>query len=139
MPFQTPAGRIIATGLLAAATAGGAYAFNVRSRIEGANAGPITCRGGISDAFKFSKTVHELANPRRHQSAADSYSITLDIPPQHRQVSDQVLLARFVRGFFGGYVLGPERVALQTLGRTLVNFSRRTGLHPLPKIMAADF
>lgn len=126
MSFHTLPGIIIATGLLASATASGVYTLNARRTLV--NPDRMARSAKVSDAFTCSKAVHELANPRQHQATTDTRSITIDIPPHHRQVSDQVLLASFVKGFFGGLVFGPERVALQTLGPKLVNYPGKADL-----------
>jgi hypothetical protein len=49
----------------------------------------------------------------------DTRFMTVDIPPNKRDVSDEVLLAQFVKGFFGGWVFFPESVALKLGGMEL--------------------
>lgn len=53
----------------------------------------------------------------------DCRSITIEIPPQHQDVSDEVLLAKFVKGFFGGAVLSIERTVLQIMGINMVHLN----------------
>lgn len=50
--------------------------------------------------------------------------MTLRLPVAAKGWSDEQVLARFTKGFFGGWVFRPERVALNIAGlqRKLVNF-----------------
>lgn len=58
-------------------------------------------------------------NPHNYFSTQDSRSIAVR---RREGVSNEQLLARFVKGFFGGRVLAPERIVLSGLGRDLVGF-----------------
>lgn len=82
----------------------------------------ITRSTTIPSTFEKSKSVSEIVNFKDHVHHSDWRYITLDIPAQH-DVPDEVLLAKFVKGFFGGAVLRPERLTLQMLGIELVHFS----------------
>ncbi|KAF4983367.1 hypothetical protein FZEAL_1219 [Fusarium zealandicum] len=124
MAIQSMSGKILATSLVAAVTAGGAYAFMVQRRISLADRSQIIHTETIPESFAKSRSVSEIANAGKHISMADSISIPIQVPPQHRDVSDEVLLANFVKGFFGGAVLGPERTALRTLGLDLVQLTK---------------
>lgn len=85
---------------------------------------PIVFSTHIPDSFTKSKTVTKIVNPRGFKSWNDSRSVTLRLPPNSKGWSDEQVLARFTTGFFGGWVFGPERVALNVAGfqRKLVNF-----------------
>ncbi|KAF7547336.1 hypothetical protein G7Z17_g7797 [Cylindrodendrum hubeiense] len=64
----------------------------------------------------------------------DSRFITLEIPAEHQNVTDEVILARFSKGFFGGLVLAPERIALQIFRPRFLNFSKIKTPEDLPQI-----
>lgn len=122
MPPSRLLNRAIVTTLIAAGTAAGIYAVCVAQRIVSINTARITRTRTTTSEFKQSAAILNLANPRRHQSLSDTRSIAIDIPPQHRDISDQALLATCIKGFYGGLVLGPERALLKLLGARLVRF-----------------
>ncbi|KAM0295744.1 hypothetical protein ACHAO9_000828 [Fusarium lateritium] len=124
MALRTLSQKILATSLVAVVTTAGVYGFTVRKRISIVDRNLITRSTTIPSSFEKSKSVSEIVNFRKHEQLADWRLITLDIPAQHHDVPDEVLLAKFVKGFFGGPVLGPERLTLQMLGIKLVYFSR---------------
>ncbi|TEA17576.1 hypothetical protein C8034_v012256 [Colletotrichum sidae] len=76
----------------------------------------------ISESFQQSRTLTELVNPRGHVSAADAWHTDLNLPASTRRVTDEALLAAFVRGFFGGTVLALERSALRLARLNLVSY-----------------
>ena len=88
---------------------------------------PIITTTRIPASFAKSSTVTRIINPKGFRSWDDSRSVTLRLPPSAKDWSDEQVLARFTRGFFGGWVFGPERVALNVAGlqRKLVNFPLR--------------
>jgi hypothetical protein len=49
----------------------------------------------------------------------------IDFPQTKGSQSDERILAYLIEGFFGGWVLTPERLVLQALRRRLVSFSRK--------------
>jgi hypothetical protein len=63
-----------------------------------------------------------IVNPRHHQAWTDNYSIKLS----RREIgnaSDEELLSRFMKGFFGGWTFAAENnilMFLHTFGRQLV-------------------
>lgn len=85
---------------------------------------PITSACHIPCSFAKSTTVTKFINPKGFRSWDDSRSVTLRLPQGAQGWSDEQVLARFTRGFFGGWVFGPERLALNVAGlqRKLVNF-----------------
>lgn len=125
MTFKTILSKSIATGLLAAVTAGGVYGICITQRIASVDSGKIKRTQTITSEFQHSPTIREFANPRDHQSISDTRTYTLDIPPQHQHVSDRLLLARCMKAFYGGLVLGPERTLLRLARTRLTDFSRK--------------
>lgn len=128
MALQGLTRKILATSLVAVVTAGGVYGYSIQKRVSKVDRNLITRFNTVPEKFQKSRSVSEIVNAKQHIYDSDSRYITLDIPPQHRDVSDEVLLAKFVKGYFGGAVIRPERVALSTLGMTLVNFSSESVL-----------
>lgn len=72
---------------------------------------------GVEDVFdkpELVQDIHkvrELINPRHHPESHDAHMATL----QHHGVSkltDEQLLSRLVKGFFGGWVFTPEAKVL---------------------------
>ncbi|KAH6968930.1 hypothetical protein DER45DRAFT_548043 [Fusarium avenaceum] len=123
MALRTLSQKILATSLVAVVTTAGVYGFTVRKRVSIVDRNLITRSTTIPSTFEKSKSVSEIVNFKDHVHHSDWRYITLDIPAQH-DVPDEVLLAKFVKGFFGGAVLRPERLTLQMLGIKLVHFSR---------------
>ncbi|UZP35546.1 hypothetical protein NXS19_003362 [Fusarium pseudograminearum] len=130
MAFRSLSQKIIATSFVAAVTAGGVYSFTVSRRVSLVDKNLITRSENIPESFISSKSAGEILNAKKHVYHSDWRFITLDIPPEYEEVSDQVLLAKFVKGFFGGAVLRPERLILQTVGLDLVRFSKEA---PVPR------
>ncbi|KAJ4321741.1 hypothetical protein N0V84_005174 [Fusarium piperis] len=124
MALRTVSGKIFATSLVAVVTMGGTYGFMVQRRVRLVDRGQITRFETIPESFAKSKSVSEIVNAGNHARVSDSRFIALDIPSQHHDVSDEVLLAKFVKGYFGGAVIGPERRTLQTFGLNLVHFTK---------------
>ncbi|KPM34800.1 hypothetical protein AK830_g11771 [Neonectria ditissima] len=123
MAFRTLSSRVIASSVLAALAAGGTYGFLVHRRISATDASKITIFDTTPDSFQQSLSVSEIVNARKHQQVEDSRFITLEIPPQHQHITDEVLLARFAKGYFGGLVLSPERILLKAIGLNLTKFT----------------
>ncbi|KAG8676813.1 hypothetical protein FPOAC2_02928 [Fusarium poae] len=130
MAFRSLSQKILVTSLAAAVTAGGVYSFTVSKRVSLVDKNLITRSQDIPESFIASKSAGEMLNAKKHVYHSDWRFITLDIPAGYETVSDQVLLAKFVKGFFAGAVFRPERVALQTVGIDLVHFSKEA---PLPR------
>jgi hypothetical protein len=123
MALRTLSQKILATSVVAIVTTAGVYGFTVRKRVSIVDKNLITRSNTIPSTFEKSKSVSEIVNFRKHVHHSDWRFITLDIPAQHHDVPDEVLLAKFVKGFFGGAVLRPERLTLQMLGIKLVHFA----------------
>ncbi|RGP79203.1 hypothetical protein FLONG3_2639 [Fusarium longipes] len=123
MAFRSLSQKIFTTSLVAAVTAGGVYSFTVLKSVSIVDRNLITRSEDIPETFISSKSAGEILNAKKHVYHSDWRFMTLDIPAEHHDISDQVLLAKFVKGFFGGAVLRPERLILQTVGIDLVSFS----------------
>lgn len=113
--------RLFATATTAVLAATGTYSFLTWRQISHIESNRVVSKPSISDSFKHSRSVKEIVNPRGHITQHTSHSITIAAP---KGVSDEVLLARFVNGFFGGYVFAPEGTVLRALGRRLVDLTR---------------
>lgn len=125
MPPRINTFTIIASSV---ALAAGAYTAATYRRISTVRSAAITTTHSISPSFQASKAVH-LANPQNFEFAPDSRSITLRVPRNRLAArSDEVLLARALRGFFGGWVFTPERTALRVLKLSPGNFSGKDAL-----------
>lgn len=66
--------------------------------------------------FSYSATPgHEeslaftLLNPRQYPTEQDSFSLRISKRDLRAGISDEEILARFTRGFFGGWIFTPER------------------------------
>lgn len=124
MAHRAILGRFVTASIATIIAGGGLYGFMVNRKIRGISRNQFVASNDISSSLRNSRTVRELINIKNHQSIVNSLTIELEIPPQHEDVADEVLLASFTRGFFGGLVLAPERTLLQTLRLNLVRFTR---------------
>jgi hypothetical protein len=64
-------------------------------------------------------TAVRIVNPQNHVPIHDTRYIKLSLP---KRLTDEEILARFVKGFFGGYVFGPERGLLRANGKQITRF-----------------
>ena len=125
MAFRTFSSKLVASSVFAALAAGGTYGFLVHRRISATDPKKITIFDTTHDSFQKSLSVSEIVNAKKHHQMEDSRFITLEIPPQHQNITDEVLLARFIKGYFGGLVLTPERILLKTIGLNLTTFTSK--------------
>jgi hypothetical protein len=109
--------------LIAASTAAALAALGIYHLVNVYNA---TCNApihqiissySIPDSFAQSKGV-KIANPDDHVTINDTRHITIRVP---KTISDEEILARFVKGFFGGHVLAIERGLLKAKNRELTD------------------
>ena len=64
----------------------------------------------VATSFRDSQTIRRIVNPQNFPlSVADTRYADIRIPARHAGISDERLLASFVRGFYGGIVFGAER------------------------------
>ena len=93
------------------------YAAAVHSQVSGVPSSNILFKGSTPAAFRNSKTL-QLVNPRQLKANGDTYSTEIEIPDGSRDVSDEVLLAWYLKGFFGSRVFAPERLVLRAFRPT---------------------
>ncbi|GFF59707.1 hypothetical protein IFM51744_10020 [Aspergillus udagawae] len=74
-----------------------------------------------SRAHQNSPTM-ALANPRGMPVYGDSYTIRIPLRDLKPGISDEEILARFSKGFFGVWVFAPERWALRVTGLAMTDF-----------------
>lgn len=107
----------------AATVAVGTCAYIVYSHLSPARKLQIAACNSIPDSFRHSTTVTRMVNPRNHVCLHDSVTAVIDLPADHRSITDEIILAQFIKGFFGGYVLLPERTVFRTFRPKITNFS----------------
>jgi len=83
-----------------------------------------------SSSFSIFPRSLEIVNPRNHQARFDTRSITLlksefarKESDKSKYISDEEILASFVKGFFGGWSFTPERgmlAMLRNMGRKFI-------------------
>lgn len=112
--------KTLATAAAAAITGAAAYSIITWRHISTIDTSNVSFTDSNPDSFQTSESVTSIINPKGHVSANDSRSIT--VKPHHSH-TDEVILARFMNGFFGGYVFAIERTILRTMRLNLVNFS----------------
>lgn len=94
----------------------GAYTVAAYRSISTVPQRSMKCSLTVSDAFNTSHTYTKLINPKDHGFAKDSRSISLRLPKDKAaSYSDEMLLSAALKGFFGGWVFSPERIALGLL------------------------
>ena len=110
----------ISTALIT--TAMTTYALIVYNRVSKIDAKHITAFNDVPDSFRDSATMRKIINPKHHSTVSDTRFMTLDIPASQRHISDEALLARFIKEFYTGWVFAPERWLLRLLRKDLVGF-----------------
>jgi hypothetical protein len=83
----------------------------------------ITTTETLSPTAALSSSIHKTVNPRKHIIVADSRSIRLS-RKDIGNLSDEEILARFLKGFFGGWIFTPERY--------LIGFLKGAGMKFIP-------
>ncbi|GME43725.1 hypothetical protein NCS57_00863800 [Neofusicoccum parvum] len=114
--------KILSTTLYVSATGALAYTFITHRRISSISKTDIRAPDDNSKRFKSSHSVTSIVNPHGHPAIPSSRSISLSAFPIAKDLSDEQILARFVKGFFGGWVIGPERTILRLFRPSLVHF-----------------
>jgi hypothetical protein len=104
-----------------ALTATSSYFLFVYHRLSPISTYRISSSSEIPASLKHSKST-SITNPQNHIPITDTRSITLLLP---RHLSDEEILARFVGGFFGGYVFAPERTALKMIRKEITSLECR--------------
>ncbi|KIW68691.1 hypothetical protein PV04_04615 [Phialophora macrospora] len=101
----------------------GCYLFQIHRNISTVNPSRVIEGDSAPPSYRKFK-AYTVVNPRGYAGTHDSRSIVIDFPRAKGAQSDEQILANLIEGFFGGWVLTPERLVLQTLRRKLVSFSQ---------------
>ncbi|KID83200.1 hypothetical protein MGU_09481 [Metarhizium guizhouense ARSEF 977] len=117
----SPKTALTATAALIALS-GTAYSITLYRRLSLTSHSLIKTTESASESFRKSATIRGLVNPRGHTAWEDSRSVALAVPEGVKLPSEELLLSRFVRVFFGGRVFLFERIGLQLLRKQLVVF-----------------
>jgi hypothetical protein len=113
---------LIAVSTAVALAATGVYnLLLVQNAISAVPTNQITGHDRIPDALVKSTAV-KITNPHNHASIQDTRFLTLRVA---KSLSDEEILARFVKGFFGGYVFGPERNILRATRIEITHFESK--------------
>jgi hypothetical protein len=127
--------KLLATSLGLALAAGSAYSLLTLHYISSISTRSIAFTRTVSKLFEKSESVASIVNPKSHIAHNSSRSISVTVPGD---LPDEILLATFVKGFFGGYVLAPERLVLGVLRLDLVGYDQSMfhlhspSHHPIP-------
>jgi hypothetical protein len=68
----------------------------------------------LTSSTLSSHSLNSIVNPRHHKLIPDSRSIILS-KVEIRSLSDEEILARLLKGFFGGWIFAPEMTLIATL------------------------
>ncbi|KAH7116748.1 hypothetical protein B0J11DRAFT_100244 [Dendryphion nanum] len=110
-------GTILAAGIFVATCS---YTYQIWNQTRPAPLPQISSFSTITPALADSKAMSKV-NPHKYSSSDDSRHayITLQL-----SLTDEEILARFVKGFFGGYVFTPERCLLRLVGKSITGFDQ---------------
>jgi hypothetical protein len=86
----------------------------------------ISSYPGIPDSLLQSTAV-KLTNPHDHVPIHDTRFVTVSVS---RRLTDEEILSRFVKGFFGGYVFKPERSVLTAVRKEITRFEGKYSVQP---------
>jgi hypothetical protein len=78
----------------------------------------ISSYQGIPDSLLQSTAV-KLTNPHGHVPIHDTRFLTVRVS---KRLTDEEILSRFVKGFFGGYVFKPEQSVLTAVRKEITGF-----------------
>jgi hypothetical protein len=96
----------------------GYFSSRVYSSISIPSELAIKSSNKITDSFAQSFAASAV-NPDHHITVNDTRFVIVSVS---NGFSHEQILAKFLAGFFGGYVFAPERMALRLLRQQLVNF-----------------
>ena len=105
------------------------YGLRVYSSATLPSGPTITSSDHVPDSFAHSFAV-SVVNPHRHVTINDTRSIVVSVLSE---LSQEQILAKFVSGFFGGFVFAPERTALRLFRQQIVNFKGKQSLQVLAR------
>lgn len=109
---------IAASTAVALATTGTYHLINIRNAICDVQPRQVISIARISSTFAQSKAV-KIANPYGLVPINDTRYITIRVS---KTLSDEEILARFVKGFFGGHVFELERGLLKVAKKEITHF-----------------
>ena len=110
---------IIATSIPAVFAAAGLYHLrNVYNAVHCVPVDKISFSPDIRKSFQTSPSV-KITNPHSHVPLRDSRSLTITVP---ETLSDEEILTRFIKGFFGGHIFRLERGILRAARHELTSF-----------------
>jgi hypothetical protein len=90
----------------------GWYLFSIAKELSPTRKSIVQTTTTPSQAILDSYAIRKVINPHGFPSKGDSRATTIDVPSG---VSDEQLLAWFVKGFFANRVFAPEAVALRMI------------------------
>ncbi|KAF1936284.1 hypothetical protein EJ02DRAFT_359508 [Clathrospora elynae] len=112
---------VLALSTTAALTTTSVYMLRIQCSCSKVPSKRIFSSTDVPASFKQSKAA-SIVNPKSHTPVSDTRHITLELP---KQLSDEEILALFLKGFFGGWVFRPERSVLRTLKMEMMQFDRK--------------
>ncbi|KAF1997727.1 hypothetical protein P154DRAFT_440581 [Amniculicola lignicola CBS 123094] len=108
--------KISATAAFSTTAIYSALAWRHISSLDSRN---ISASNSIPESFRTSRSVKTITNPKNHRSVEDTRSIIVQVP---QGLTDEAILAQFVKGFFGGYSFTPESIVLNIIRKDLVKY-----------------
>jgi len=102
------------------AVAAGSYSYCVYQSLKATLPLHITSSKTIPQSLEDSATKKIIVNPDNHDCLDDSREARLVLD---RALSDEQILAHFVKGFFGGWTFAPERIILRIAQIQLVQLA----------------
>ncbi|XPS70915.1 hypothetical protein M3J07_003116 [Ascochyta lentis] len=108
----------ISAALVGIAALASFYALQILSQTSLPSGLQVSSSPTIPDELALSLSTLVI-NPDHHSTVNDTRSVTVSVPTK---LSHEQILARYLVGFFGGYVFAPERRALKLMGKRLVKF-----------------
>lgn len=121
--------RLISGILIGTITAlGGGYGFVVATTLA------PTCGLQVAVSSRNPEDVNALyavtqhGNPGGHVAFNHTLSVTVRVP-KDKNMTDEQLLVRLVKGYYGGWVIAPERWALAAVNADIVDFEGKYASH----------
>ncbi|ROT34469.1 hypothetical protein SODALDRAFT_353789 [Sodiomyces alkalinus F11] len=111
----------------AAVVSATAYIWAVFRSVSAINGEHMQTSTVVPSSLIRSTTVRRLVNPRGHMMVFCSFAYTFELRGPQVIVSDEAVLARFVRGFFFGPVLAVERTFIKMFVPALTRFKDAPG------------
>lgn len=99
----------------------GAYGIAIATNLAPTYRLHVTASSQNPREFNQSYAVTQHGNPKGHVAFNHTLSVTVKIP-KRTAMTDEQLLVRMVKGYYGGWVIAPERWILAAFGADIVNF-----------------